>query len=374
MNFRALSVGVVLGLCFALLAPSCGRVSPCGPGTCSGCCTSAGLCLETSSQKDNSCGLGGLSCLDCAGLNQLCESGRCVGGSGGGSATCQATCGGCCASQAATSQCITNPSSTNCGIKGSVCKSCPPGDVCRAGNCGPADAGFLSQVGADCSTDFSCANLMCRRNTSSGSATYPGGYCTTTCVTDGDCGPTGLCVGKELATYGESDKFCLKRCTDANQCRNGYNCYSLGAQGNACWLAALPPRDAGPPANKVGIGCSKNPECTNPPEDGFCIPETTADGGSSGFMGGYCTAECDDSAHCSADGGAICVTFEDNLNACLQACASPGAGQSSCRAGYVCLTLTNSDGGASPRGICGPTCDLTGCDVGQICLANGYCK
>ncbi|MBL8913615.1 MAG: hypothetical protein JNM17_23140 [Archangium sp.] len=79
--------------CLAVLA-ACGQPAPCGPQSCSGCCSSSGRCEAGSSTL--SCGTQGLACSACD-LGQSCTLGQCTngfssgtgggGGAGGGRAS-----------------------------------------------------------------------------------------------------------------------------------------------------------------------------------------------------------------------------------------------------------------------------------------------
>lgn len=70
--------------CAAVLisfVPSCSCGQKCGPGTCAGCCDSAGTCQAGA--LANACGANGTSCTVCA-PTQTCSGGFCTGGGTGG--------------------------------------------------------------------------------------------------------------------------------------------------------------------------------------------------------------------------------------------------------------------------------------------------
>lgn len=383
MLLRAFAVGVVLGLAAQAL-PSCGPSRTCSAATCAGCCRADGTCAAgAEARADRQCGRGGDTCVDCSALALSCIDGACTGGTGGGTGGgCgPSTCQGCCAGTSATALCIDPPSNTNCGAQGALCQSCPLGQVCSAGAC--VSAGDAGVLGLACAGDPDCAALgpagRCRKTTATGLDVYEGGYCTRDCSTTPECGPGGLCVFHE-ANSGESGSFCWRRCQTAADCRSpGYDCYALPSGARGCWLSPLPSLDAGPPADRVGSPCGEDSECQGPPSDGFCITPTNADGGASPFVQGYCSATCDDSAHCAVDGGAGCYLFgtaPDQFAACLRHCQGPESGQADCRQGYVCRGVRRADGGLEPDGVCLPDCRNPGaaCPGGTTCADAGYCR
>ncbi len=236
--------------------------------------------------------------------------------------------------------------------------------------------GGAGQVGTPCTADAECAALglghACKKKTSTGVTDYQGGYCTKVCAADLDCPTKALCLGPQPG-YGENDSVCWAKCASAQECRTGYDCYPVGGGESACWVAPLPPFDAGLPADKVGQACGTDGTCRNPPDDGVCLTDALVDGGSSAFVGGYCSAPCDDSSHCSADGGAICISL-GTFGACAQSCTGPQQGQGSCRTGYVCRGIRAApDGGPLSTGFCWPSCKTSGCAAGVTCQASGYC-
>ena len=223
-------------------------------------------------------------------------------------------------------------------------------------------------------------NFKCKLATNPGGAPYLSGYCTKICTGQADCPQaTSYCQGLS-PTYGENDRICMKRCPTGSECRSsGYACYNVGPN-TLCWLDPLPSVDAGPPSDKVGIPCTADGTCQNPPSDGFCLPPVLPDGGPSGYTDGYCTAQCADSAHCG-DGG-ICITFgsgSSSFEMCQKVCSGPGLGQSDCRLDYACqgYLVGLLDGGSepSPDGICRPSCAAAGwgCPTGKTCGDGGYC-
>jgi hypothetical protein len=258
---------------------------------------------------------------------------------------------------------------------GEVCTSCQAGQACVDGGCLTLDGG-AGQVGTACGTDSECAALgtghVCKKKTSTGNDVYSGGYCTRDCVFDSDCPSAALCLGAQPG-YGELDSVCWARCTTAAECRTGYDCYAVGGGDSACWIAPLPAFDAGPPSDKVGRPCAGDPECRSPPDDGLCLFDSLSDGGPSPFLGGYCSAPCDSSSHCSLDGGAKCISFA-GFGVCVAGCNAPQQGQADCRASYVCRPIREVDGGILPDGFCWPRCDNPGAGCGALsCQPTGYC-
>jgi hypothetical protein len=381
MLFRPLLAPLFAGFTVGLMlaaAPSCGQVSGCGPTNCKGCCEEGVCILSPNNARVATCGAGGLACAHCG--NRACLEFACSGtGAGGGASTgcSKDSCpSGCCSGTSSASVCIATPSATNCGAHGDVCTSCLAGEGCLDGVCRPTDGG-VDQVGIACRRDSDCVGLgadhLCKQTTSSGRDIYTDGYCTKRCESDVECPGQSLCLGPQ-GGYGEDDSVCWAHCTTQTDCRPGYFCYAVGGGDSACWISPLPAFDAGPPADKVGQPCGTDVACQNPPDDGLCLLDTLSDAGPSAFVNGYCTASCEENTHCSIDGGAKCIAL-GLIGACLHSCAAPLQGQSSCRAGYVCRPIRDTDGGFLADGFCWPRCSNPGssCGTTGTCQATGYC-
>ena len=158
-----------------------------------------------------------------------------------------------------------------CGVGGVQCATCIAGESCANGLCAPMSN---KRVGEACFGDSDCASLgaaaFCKLSTSSGNASYVGGYCTLRCQTAaGQCPSGSSCVNLE-PRYGETDRFCWDDCTASDPCRSpGYSCYQL-TNGNGCWLSPLPTPDSGPPAQRVGSSCVLDVDCTPLPMGTAC--------------------------------------------------------------------------------------------------------
>lgn len=98
-----------------------------------------------------------------------------------------------------------------------------------------------------------------------------------------------------------------------------------------------------------------------------CVPPYRADGGPSGWLGGYCSnAGCGSFINCP---GSTASCGSDGF--CYRGCLVAGSGQDTCRAGYVCADELTVDGGTFP--LCIPDCRVAGCRLGT-CGLLGYCQ
>ncbi len=395
MNYKALALGAAIGFAMALI-PSCGGAK-CSAANCNdGCCDAQGKCVKPAN-TNQACGTSGQACKVCA-TNETCNAGQCTpgtgggagggggggggagGGSGGGGGSACAT--GCVATGGT---CVPGTTPTNCGANGQACQTCPSGQNCVAvaggGQC--QTPGVDAGIGAPCNTDGDCnAGTQCRKTTATDAGTYQGGYCTKVCSQASPCPAGSTCI-RFSATLDEPQTLCVANCSQPDTipggCRSGYACYPVSQTQGVCWIYPPPPQlDAGI-ADKVGNPCTMDSQCQNPPLDGFCFLPTFPDGGPTGFNQGYCSADCEDNAKCG-DGG-VCVGLGQNFAACFSSCPAPNGGQSTCRAGYVCDALFQTDGGMLPFGICWPNCNNpgfaagVGCGQGQTCnTTTGYCQ
>lgn len=316
--------------------------------------------------NNTTCGSAGNACVDCSLFATTCNNFTCGAGGGGGGTGGGGFGGGgggvvCDGCRLPNGSCVPSQTSanntSNCGLGGVACMACAVGELCMNGTCVTAPA--LKRVGDSCFNDPECqaslgAAAICKRFTTSGNGAYSNGYCTLPCSAS-SC-PTGsTCVGLDPA-YGEGDTICWDNCSGSDPCRTGYACYGL-SMGSACWISPLPPLDAGPPADKVGIACTSTSQCINPPTSGgTCL--TTEYGFT--WTGGYCSrTSCLSNEACSADGGAMCLGFTAMDYACMRRCLdSRDGGQSNCRPGYRCNQYFTGlpDGGSTPSidGFCAP--------------------
>lgn len=102
-----------------------------------------------------------------------------------------------------------------------------------------------------------------------------------------------------------------------------------------------------------------------------------------GAPGGDCGRPCQNNSECSPTGQdhpatGVCVNT-GSTGECYRGCLTPGLGQSTCRAGYVCETLF-SNGTPLSTGFCLPPCQTPGFGCGTnmsgqpiTCLPSGYC-
>jgi hypothetical protein len=81
------------------------------------------------------------------------------------------------------------------------------------------DAGASGDCGAVCMSDLGGALAML----GGGGMTAPGGYCSSNCVDDSDCGG-GMCLGALSFPGLSSPGICFKICAADTDCRTGYAC------------------------------------------------------------------------------------------------------------------------------------------------------
>jgi hypothetical protein len=139
----------------------------------------------------------------------------------------------------------------------------------------------------------------------------------------------------------------------------------------------LPTQDAGPSADKVGLTCSKDTQCQNPPDrGGVCLTRDLE----RSWVDGYCSkAFCASNAECATDAGASCLTFptaSGPLTRCIQKCGistTLDGGPADCRDGYVCQTLSLADGGQSAAAFCLPPLAPPPNRTGAACKKTSDC-
>ncbi len=93
-----------------------------------------------------------------------------------------------------------------------------------------ADLAGQGIIGAPCKSDTDCHDgktPVCFKvhfNNKVGNVATAGGYCSSTCTADTDCGANGSCID-----FNPDGQFCLAKCMAATDCRNRYACFqSLG--------------------------------------------------------------------------------------------------------------------------------------------------
>lgn len=294
------------------------------------------------------------------------------------------------------------------------CGGCGASEICyRGSTCVPASGQNGQSVGSACGSDSQCAGGVCLTQARDG---WPGGYCTTWCSSNSDCGAGSICGHRSAGGRG----ICVKACTTDSQCgRPGYGCVGgscnpvgagTGGVGSPCTTVAdcsggstavcMPGGSGGTSgmctvACSAGAACPAGTHCALSSGDGVCLAgcqsstdcnagqtcadwdgdgtsecvpaggagdpcQTNADCSSgtcltqagSGWAGGYCTKTCTSDTDCSA--GSRCVASSSGPSMCLRTCSSSG----DCRgAGYACV---NPDGGTTS------VCDAYGGGTGGI--------
>lgn len=305
-----------------------GKPPECSNMSCAGCCDTAGVCRA--GDTSDACGVGGLSCANCAAQGEGCVSGKCEGPP---PACSPANCSGCCDASGA---CQPGTSNGQCGSDGGQCRSCTssglqcsvPGGYCAfvpscsSATC-PNGCCDASGVCRDGRSDQACGTSggTCSNCSSSGQACAPQGFC----YNGTHCGPdncAGCCTGNGQCRPGSGNQACgqfgslCENCTATNETCQGQVC----SNGSTC-PAAYPgcsPSAATSPAfranacsaddlNQLASGCSqgscgpafglllnRNPSCYD------CMLQFTGDDAYARCLAPFLSSSCNHSFTCAA--------------------------------------------------------------------------
>jgi hypothetical protein len=233
----------------------------------------------------------------------------------------------------------------------------------------------LSPLGGSCTSDKDCSEgtkPTCFQqwafNVPETDAT-PGGYCTSSCTSDSDCGPSGTCVSE--GTYGN---WCFAPCQQPSDCRSpGYACFYDSAVPHCFPAANL---DCDPTVADGACGTSIEPGgcvryALGPGKTGYCFQACAVGPGSCPPVNGtakQCVAY--DFRNDSYQGqslgdkyaGGICVN-RDVQNATGQECLNTARrdAQYACVDGDECFYAAAFKGGDN---LCHPLCYGDGVDGG----------
>lgn len=370
---------------------SCGTISDgCGGQITCGFCTSGRTCdtwthtCEVATCTPQTCTSVGAECgqapdgcggvLTCGGAD-ACNGSFCGGGGPNrcGTDPCQPTLETCPADA--------------CGVHsngcGSVldCLGCPANQVCTlGGTCGASP----DVVGQPCTRDGECATGICR------SAGWPGGYCTTVCTSDDQCG-----AGNHCAFSSDGSGLCVVSCQGVCP-RAGYVCADLDGDGaRECVPGGTSSGShVGDPCTSVA-DCSGNvgAVCIPPPEggpNGYCTvrcgagARTCPSGSHCGFNSGnsVCLQDCQQSSECQA--GNVCTDWDgDGISECTPGKPVGGActGDAECASGHCATASTGFEGGyctqpctSTSECPAGSACDPTSAQCVKTCTSSLDCR
>lgn len=198
-------------------------------------------------------------------------------------------------------------------------------------------------TGKPCEEDKECGKGRCQK--SEGMMTYPGGYCSGSCLQDSDCGTGGTCT---LPAIGGGAGSCYSTCQTHgdSDCREGYRCRTNGSR-RQCLPGAAPLG-----ARVAGRECQADADC-----GGRAMSCASMIGGAAA-PGGYCSAGCSENADCGEEGvcigglGAAFASLLGETGVCYRACVD----SSSCRTGYVCGQPASAAGGLGGMMASGSAC------------------
>ncbi|HEY2736407.1 MAG TPA: hypothetical protein VGI70_20550, partial [Polyangiales bacterium] len=178
---------------------------------------------------------GGYCTLDCSTDSQCGVGGECLVASGETRGQCLASCA----------------HDEDCRAGYSCVGSGGYAGVAIAGQCRPKPATMSvgdGAVGLACASDADCQGGECAAASPLGPV-FPGNYCSGRCLEDAQCGAGGAC----LVLSGSADAgHCYQTCSADSDCvRDGYRCWTLGPDFQACYPAQQPLPD-----HVAGSACS----------------------------------------------------------------------------------------------------------------------
>jgi hypothetical protein len=260
-----------------------------------------------------------------------------------------------------------------------------------------ADLTLRSPIGGPCKATAECGEgkfPVCFAKNLYNKAGYlstPGGYCTSKCVDDLDCGENSFCMDR-----GSNGKWCVASCGAPEDCRTGFACWDSGPAPH-CWPNQY--LDCDPTVgdgtcmtsdNKLG-GCWR--EALGPGKTGECVEMCAPGVGSCTYDNGdrHCvvfdmTSDRDPNGILQGDKfkGPICVYFfADNATGteCKYVDSSGGVHHylDACNDGDECYTTYFSGGDNKCHTMCDPNLSLPDggdADAGAagVCPAGTTCK
>lgn len=353
---------------------SCGVTQQrCSVSTCStGCCDSSGLCAAGNSQT--ACGSRGGTCTAC-GFGFQCISGSCIvtgTGSGGGTS---GTGGGSTAGGLATAGGSTAGGSVTAG-------GTTAGGFITAG--GSTAGGFVTAGGSTGGGSVTAGGTTAGGFVTAGGSTAggfvaAGGSTAGGFVTAGGSTAGGFVTAGGSAGGGSATCSGCTGCCFNGVCQPGNSSSLCGARGVECFACSTNQfcssgQCTGANTGDTGATCAVNADCKEAILGGAtreCVPPYRADGGASGWPGGYCSnSGCDSFVDCPGTTGSC-----GRDGNCYATCLGANLGQSTCRPGYVCSDTFTVDGGTFA--LCIPDCrnaGHAGCGIGRSCNPLGYCN
>lgn len=250
-------------------------------------------------------------------------------------------------------------------VQCSAIGDCEPGELCLSGYCaGP--------IGSACDDYRECLSYDCRyEEWFDGGISYPGGYCSSWCNSDGDCSGEGHC---STASY-----FCYASCATADDCRSGYICQDVDWDGrDECVPACQENRDCTPQAPVCGAAngmcgpCADDPGCALYDWAPYCLAGSCVECINAGDCGP--DQICDAQFHChgSLPTGKPCADSDVCIGGwCRQLGWSGGSEPDEPGGG----SAGGTDGGSSdgdylfPGGYCSEYCEQPG-----DCPSGGHCS
>ncbi len=270
------------------------------------------------------------------------------------------------------------------GKCGSLTGACEAAADCRSGLCSAADGRCGQPAGAPCASNDECRGAVCAADGRCGAATGEScttgdgcragacvsGTCSTSCVSDGQCGAGRFCAGGTCTAQVTNGNTCAR----PTQCASGV-CGSDGkcggTTGTACTEAAQ--CRVACTAGACSTSCSSDGDCaTGSCEAGSCTAPLA--NGDTCARDGQCAAGvCGADQKCGAQTGAACVTPGDCRSGICDAqgtCADTCATAAECAAGQYCDASTH---GCKAVGANGAGCTSSAQCLSGVCGSNGQC-